>query len=100
MYPSKPRFRPANLLLISWIGLLWVATGSGPLTAQAFNFGLSAQTVTTWITGFSHWLKPAAEPTPPESGTCIDPNGKPKPCDPSRTVPARTRREADRPPRV
>ncbi|HXU32920.1 MAG TPA: hypothetical protein VN851_20300 [Thermoanaerobaculia bacterium] len=79
MSAITPRIRLANLLLIVWAGLLW--GGAAPLTAQPIDFGNPVRTLSTWIDDFGGWFQPAEKPTPPESGTCIDPNGKPKPCD-------------------
>jgi hypothetical protein len=95
MSASNPRFRPANLLLIGWIGFLCAASGSAPATAQPLEFGIPARTFSAWIHGFSRWINPAEEPTPPESGTCIDPNGKPRPCDSTQIILPK-RREAGR----
>ncbi|MEP7011351.1 MAG: hypothetical protein ABJC13_13595 [Acidobacteriota bacterium] len=96
MSASTPRFRPAHLLLIGWIGLLTAAAGSAPASAQPFDFGISARTVSTWIDDFSRWFDLTGKPTPPESGTCIDPNGKPRPCDSGEVAPPGAKREPDR----
>lgn len=96
-----PKVRPANLLLIASIFLLGTVAASAPAAARPLDFTSPARSVAAWFEGLSRWLVPPGEPTPPESGTCIDPNGKPKPCDSSQVAPPGARRAPGRPtPRI
>lgn len=100
MCAPRSKFRPANLLLICWMGLFGGFAGNGSLRAQPLGFEVSARALAGWFDGLSHWFRQDGDPEPPNSGTCIDPNGKPKPCDPSKTiVPAGGARVPERPSR-
>ena len=37
----------------------------------------------------------ASGPPPPDAGTCIDPNGKPRPCDESEVAPPGAQRQPE-----
>lgn len=100
MCASTSKFSPANLFLMGWMAFSWMAAGSDPLRAQPLAFEDSEFALAAWIDGFGRWFRQEQDAMPPHSGTCIDPNGKPKPCDPSKTVPGRAQREPERPPRV
>lgn len=87
MSANRPTFRPARLLWIASIVLLGTISASAPAAARPLDFSSSARSVTAWLEDLSRWLVSAEGPTPPEAGTCIDPNGKPKPCDGSEVAP-------------
>jgi hypothetical protein len=89
----NPTFRPAHLLLIASLALLGA---SAPAAAQTLDFARSVRSATAWLEDLGRWLVPPGEPTPPESGMCIDPNGKPKPCDGAEEPPPGARRDAAR----
>jgi len=95
MSAITPTFRLANLLLIASIVLLGAFAASAPAAAQPLDFARSARSVTAWIEDLSRWLVSTEGPTPPEAGTCIDPNGKPRPCDGSEVAPPGAQRQPE-----
>jgi hypothetical protein len=69
-------------LLIAAIVLLGAFAPSAPAAARPFDFALSVRSLTAWIEDLGGWLQSAERlAPPPTAGTCIDPNGKPRPCD-------------------
>jgi hypothetical protein len=96
MSAITPMVRPANLLLIASIVLFGAVAASAPAAAQPLDFARSARSVTAWLEDLSRWLVSSEGPTPPEAGTCIDPNGKPRPCDESEVAPPGAQRQPER----
>lgn len=90
MSAHPPTLRPARLLPTAAIVVLCLVATAAPATALPVDFAGSA------LRGLAAWfaevggLVAAGDPTPPNAGTCIDPNGKPRPCEVAHLVPSRT----------
>ena len=95
MSAITPKVRAAKLLLIAPIVLLGALAASAPAAAQPPELSLSVRSVTAWFEDLSRWFVPTEGPAPPEAGTCIDPNGKPKPCDQSEVAPTEAQRRPE-----
>jgi hypothetical protein len=88
MSAITPKIRPAHLPLIAAIVLLGAFAASPPAAAQPFDLALSVRSLTAWIEGLGLWPAAAERSDPlPNAGTCIDPNGKPRPCDGAGAAP-------------
>jgi hypothetical protein len=96
MSAIHPTRRPARLLLIASLVLFGAVAANAPAAAKPLDFTRVARGVTAWFEGLTRWVVPADGPLPPDAGSCIDPNGKPKPCDDSEVAPPGARREPER----
>ncbi len=71
----------AKPLLVAFVAFFGAVGASSPIAAQPFTQVLSVPGVSDWLLRFAGWLGQGGESVPPsEIGTCIDPNGKPRPC--------------------
>ncbi len=71
----------AKPLLVALVALLGAVGASSPIAAQPFAPVLSVPGLSDWLLRFTGWLGQDGGSVPPsEIGTCIDPNGKPRPC--------------------
>lgn len=97
MSANTPTFRPKNLLVIASIVLLVTISSTAPAAALPADFaGSAVRSVAAWFGDLGRWLLPPGDPSPPDAGTCIDPNGKPKPCELVQLIP-QALREAEHP---
>ncbi len=97
MSESFPVGRKIRRLALVGLCLGGVLAMSAPASALPFELGLGAslREIAGWFEGIKS-LPWGGDPNPPNSGTCIDPNGKPRPCDSRQAPSPASRRELTR----
>lgn len=84
MSATPPKVRRSHILWVASMVLSALMAASAPAAARPLDSALSGRSAIGWIRDLAAWLKGAGQERKvdgPKAGTCIDPNGKPKPCD-------------------